>query len=527
MRKILFLFATIGLMYSAIGQKATGDKPTFSRDYSFSTINDSTLSCLTFYTYNNDQRIVKEISDYSSSQDSTLTAYDAKGRIISVNRFSDGELSLSEVWNYDDANSNIYYYIHSNGEVQPSGYIAFYAVDNMDAIDGEIHFSLMSFDIVLRNCDSIYINAYDAGSSSWIPVVKISPKSSGNKITSATMVIDGDYIGEIIPIGDLLPISISELTINLALAYQGDDLSSIKGSTTITVPILGQMPLTDFVTVNYQYNGNNLTESTTIMDVAAMGTQVVYAGIKETYLYNQEGNILCRELYSSSEKNTWTLNSKVWYFFADDIYDDLSVDLGGFSGDSDEIGKSMSLRIYIQNNAATHDFSDVGITAIVEDESGEIAKETGTFSLFKNLAFSPYTFDNLYTVPDVEEYTITIYIESNDDNPLNDTLRVVRKTHEAPPINIANVENLGIVMGQNIPNPASNSTRIEYSVVEAGQVNFSLYSISGQLLLQQTEYVTKGNHQMEINTANLANGIYFYSMEINGNRITKRMSVKK
>jgi hypothetical protein len=87
-------------------------------------------------------------------------------------------------------------------------------------------------------------------------------------------------------------------------------------------------------------------------------------------------------------------------------------------------------------------------------------------------------------------------------------------------------ETNAFTLGQNIPNPANNSTIINYSVPEAGKVIFHVHSISGQLLYSKTIEAQRGNQSIELNTSTLAAGIYFYSIEYNGQRLVKRMSVK-
>ena len=536
MKKVLFLLIIVGMTFNVMGQKphkATGDKPISSMEYSFTTVDDSTLSHQTYYTYNSNQRIIKEIADYSSfsMQDSTLATYDAKGRAVSVNRFSDGDLSMYEVWIYDDQNSKIEQYLYSNGDVQSSAYTVFYGVKDMDAIDGGISFSLMGSAMTLRDCDSIYMNAYDANSSSWIPMGKMYPTSQSGNITKAKYIIDvasaANMFGDDLPIDEL---PFDEMEINMVLAYQSGKLLTIKGSTSIDIGMGIPIPLTNFMTLTNQYNGNLLIETISAIDISIMGSDMAYMGTREVHSYNQEDNLLCTESYSTEVKNTWTLESKIWYSYQkEDGYDDLEIiSLNSPYGDSDEKGKEITISVHIENSSDSIIFSDVNINAIVKDGSGEIIADiTEVLPAINPLSVITYWFDEKFTVPDDDKYTITIYIESEDQYPLNDTLHITRTTHEVPINSISCTEYIGISMEQNIPNPAGTSTRIEYNVVEAGQVNFNLYSINGQLLLQQTEYVTEGSHQIELNTANLANGIYFYSMDINGKRVTKKMSVKK
>ncbi|MDR1183115.1 MAG: T9SS type A sorting domain-containing protein, partial [Bacteroidales bacterium] len=76
-----------------------------------------------------------------------------------------------------------------------------------------------------------------------------------------------------------------------------------------------------------------------------------------------------------------------------------------------------------------------------------------------------------------------------------------------------------------IPNPANSSTRINYSIPEAGEVIFHVHSVSGQLLYSQTIETVSGKQSIELNTSTFAAGIYFYSIEYKGQRLVKRMMI--
>jgi hypothetical protein len=82
-------------------------------------------------------------------------------------------------------------------------------------------------------------------------------------------------------------------------------------------------------------------------------------------------------------------------------------------------------------------------------------------------------------------------------------------------------------MNQNIPNPANHRTLITYSIPAAGQATFSVYSISGQLLLSQSVAANSGENTLELNTDKLAAGIYFYALEFNKQRIVKKMNISR
>ncbi len=82
-------------------------------------------------------------------------------------------------------------------------------------------------------------------------------------------------------------------------------------------------------------------------------------------------------------------------------------------------------------------------------------------------------------------------------------------------------------LGQNIPNPAHNETAIPYFLPEADEVNIMVMSLTGQIIYTESGYRVRGNHLIELETDHLPNGVYFYSLEYQGRRTTKKMIISK
>ncbi len=51
--------------------------------------------------------------------------------------------------------------------------------------------------------------------------------------------------------------------------------------------------------------------------------------------------------------------------------------------------------------------------------------------------------------------------------------------------------------------------------------------INNQILYKEEIEASSGTHYVEFNTAGLSNGIYYYSMEYQGQRIVKKMTIQK
>jgi hypothetical protein len=189
-------------------------------------------------------------------------------------------------------------------------------------------------------------------------------------------------------------------------------------------------------------------------------------------------------------------------------------------------GSTESITVSLKNIDDLNSFDNVTIIASIENEQGQtLFSRLGTVPTVDPLKTVSFTFPESYTVPNDSVYYIKVYLNSSDIYPEDDTLHVQRRA--TPKDNIATGELNAFTLGQNIPNPANNSTLINYSVPETGGIVFHVHSISGQLLYSKTIEANRGNQSIELNTSTLAAGIYFYSIEYKGQRIVKRMSVQK
>lgn len=75
---------------------------------------------------------------------------------------------------------------------------------------------------------------------------------------------------------------------------------------------------------------------------------------------------------------------------------------------------------------------------------------------------------------------------------------------------------------QNYPNPFNPSTRIEFGIASAGEVEIAVCNILGQVLASKQQYLAKGNYQIEWQGGGAA-GVYFYTIRSNGKSITRKM----
>lgn len=77
------------------------------------------------------------------------------------------------------------------------------------------------------------------------------------------------------------------------------------------------------------------------------------------------------------------------------------------------------------------------------------------------------------------------------------------------------------------PNPATSNTSISFNIVEKNKVSVMVYDVLGNVVseISQTNDFEKGNHTISLNTSDLAGGIYYISLQVNGSKETKKLII--
>lgn len=81
---------------------------------------------------------------------------------------------------------------------------------------------------------------------------------------------------------------------------------------------------------------------------------------------------------------------------------------------------------------------------------------------------------------------------------------------------------------QNYPNPFNPTTEIKYNISTEGMVKISIYDVVGNLInVVFNEYQEPGVHSITINSNDLSSGVYFYTIETNNYKESKKMQIVK
>ncbi|MBL7110829.1 MAG: T9SS type A sorting domain-containing protein [Bacteroidales bacterium] len=80
----------------------------------------------------------------------------------------------------------------------------------------------------------------------------------------------------------------------------------------------------------------------------------------------------------------------------------------------------------------------------------------------------------------------------------------------------------------NYPNPCSDQTKFSYSLPGKSHINLCIYNAYGQKVSTPvSEIQIAGEHQFDLYTSSLANGIYYYRLMIDQDLITGKLIVSR
>jgi hypothetical protein len=112
------------------------------------------------------------------------------------------------------------------------------------------------------------------------------------------------------------------------------------------------------------------------------------------------------------------------------------------------------------------------------------------------------------------------------------TVGVVYEVFKSTIIGVKNISNeipAAFSLKQNFPNPFNPATKIRFDIARTSNITLKVYNVSGQEVatILNNENVTPGTKEVEFNGANLASGVYFYTLAAGDFRETKKMILVK
>ena len=167
-------------------------------------------------------------------------------------------------------------------------------------------------------------------------------------------------------------------------------------------------------------------------------------------------------------------------------------------------------------------FNDYTNTQLKKDSAYFIAIQTygGTDTVFLGAGSSVPQPDYTMWIYDTDN---TWYYFGRATNPSMIRLNTL-------PTNPAGIKenSLNASLFQNMPNPASNSTRISYELKQTDNVVVEIYNFMGQRIRYYNQgRKIAGAYNIDVDLADFASGTYFYTLKTDKNIATKKMIVVK
>jgi hypothetical protein len=79
-------------------------------------------------------------------------------------------------------------------------------------------------------------------------------------------------------------------------------------------------------------------------------------------------------------------------------------------------------------------------------------------------------------------------------------------------------------VSQNMPNPFRDYTRVMVNTDDPATISIGIYTMLGKKVTEINKgTLNRGSHQFVLDGSNLVPGVYFYTVTINGESITKKM----
>lgn len=111
------------------------------------------------------------------------------------------------------------------------------------------------------------------------------------------------------------------------------------------------------------------------------------------------------------------------------------------------------------------------------------------------------------------------------EDPTTAPLITYRITGPSGTVGVAELEKTVATLGQNTPNPFTKESAVKFNLAkEAKSAVFTVTDVMGRVILSEKVGTTMGNHSIKLGA--YAAGLYYYSLNVDGNVTTKKMIVE-
>ena len=194
-------------------------------------------------------------------------------------------------------------------------------------------------------------------------------------------------------------------------------------------------------------------------------------------------------------------------------------------------GSMAKVEVRLFNSGTVDNTDSLLLTAVIDSAGVAYATMTEKIAPMYGGENRNHTFSQSYRVPRLSvngaqaAYKVTVFLGAlaDDIDHGNDTAKVEACVEGGVGIEDATADRWTV--GQNVPNPASEMTRIPYVIPEAGVLTLRIMGMNGQVLYREDVNAEAGSGDIRVNLSDLAAGVYYYSVEYRGERVVRKMNV--
>ncbi len=150
------------------------------------------------------------------------------------------------------------------------------------------------------------------------------------------------------------------------------------------------------------------------------------------------------------------------------------------------------------------------------------AQETANISIAPEDSV-PYSFTTTYSNV-LGNYSLCIIADLSNDGDTTNDFRC-RQVFGKNDVGMENFVESNFLLKQNIPNPAKANTRFEFETPVGGKLNFNIVNTLGQQVISKEISAIQGLNSIDIDLSWLSQGIYYYSIEMEGHKLTRKLIV--
>ncbi|MDR1005877.1 MAG: GEVED domain-containing protein [Bacteroidales bacterium] len=124
-------------------------------------------------------------------------------------------------------------------------------------------------------------------------------------------------------------------------------------------------------------------------------------------------------------------------------------------------------------------------------------------------------------------YDIKAWIEyPNDVNAQNDTTTRYSIVYQIG-LDDVNADDARFILEQNVPNPMDKQTEIGFVLPNEGNVVFHIANNEGKVVFSREQSYSAGRHTLKLTDITLPQGVYYYTMEFEGAKLTRKMLIAR